>query len=71
MDIEKQRWLVFGTTLFFGNTTFRGDAALFNTSDKNSATDFSSRISSYQPQIYDSLHYSYPLKEKANYFQAR
>ena len=67
---RKTKMIGVGTTLFFGNTTFRGDAALFNTSDKNSATDFSSRISSYQPQIYDSLHYSYPLKEKANYFQA-
>ena len=67
---RKTKMIGVGTTLFFGNTTFRGDAALFNTSDKNSATDFSSRISSYQPQIYDSLHYSYPLKEKDNYFQA-
>ena len=67
---RKTKMLGFGSTLFLGNTTFRGDAAFFNTSDKNSAGDFLLRSSSYQSQIYDSLHYSYPLKEKANYFQA-
>lgn len=67
---RKTKMLGFGSTLFLGNTTFRGDAAFFHTSDKNSADDFLLRTSSYQSQIYDSLHYSYPLKEKANYFQA-
>ena len=67
---RKTKMLGFGSTLFLGNTTFRGDAAFFNTSDENSADDFLLRTSSYQSQIYDSLHYSYPLKEKANYFQA-
>ena len=30
---------------------------------------FLERKSSYLPTIYDSLHYSYPLKEEVNYFQ--
>ena len=67
---RKTKMLGFGSTLFLGNKTLRGDAAFFNTSDRNSDDDFLLRTSSYQPQIYDSLHYSYPLKEKATYFQA-
>ena len=56
-----------GSTLFFGGTEFRADAALFNTKDLN---DNISREHPQFPEIYDSLHCSYPLNEKATYFQA-
>ena len=59
-----------GTTLLLGNIALRADAALFNSKDKNDTDDFNSRLSSYQPQIYDSLKYSYPLKEHARYVQS-
>ena len=59
-----------GTTLLLGNIALRADAALFNSKDKNDTDDFNSRLSSYQPQIYDSLKYSYPLKEQARYVQS-
>jgi hypothetical protein len=56
-----------GTTLFIGNASIRADGAIFDTKDKN---DNIKRESSKTPWIFDSLHYSYPLKEKAKYFQA-
>jgi len=56
-----------GSTLFFGDLEFRGDVAVFNTEDENNSI---SRTSPYLPEFYDSLHYSYPLNEKARYFQA-
>ena len=56
-----------GSTLFFGDLEFRGDVAVFNTEDKNNSI---SRTSPYLPEFYDSLHYSYPLNEKASYLQA-
>ena len=55
-----------GSTLFFGDLEFRGDVAVFNTEDENNSI---SRTSPYLPEFYDSLHYSYPLNEKARYFQ--
>ncbi len=55
-----------GSTLFFGDLEFRGDVAVFNTEDENNSI---SRTSPYLPEFYDSLHYSYPLNEKANYLQ--
>ena len=56
-----------GSTLFFGDLEFRGDVAVFNTEDENNSI---SRTSPYLPEFYDSLHYSYPLNEKASYLQA-
>ena len=67
---RKTEMVGIGTTLLFGNIALRADAALFNAKDKNDNNDFNSRLSSYQPQIYDSLKYSYPLKEQAKYFQS-
>ena len=55
-----------GSTIFFGDLEFRGDVAVFNTEDENNSI---SRTSPYLPEFYDSLHYSYPLNEKARYFQ--
>jgi len=55
-----------GSTIFFGDVELRGDVAVFNTEDKNNSI---SRTSPYLPEFYDSLHYSYPLNEKARYFQ--
>ena len=56
-----------GSTIFFGDVELRGDVAVFNTEDENNSI---SRTSPYLPEFYDSLHYSYPLNEKAKYFQA-
>ena len=55
-----------GGTLFFRDLEFRGDVAIFNTEDQNNSI---SRTSPYLPEFYDSLHYSYPLNERAQYFQ--
>ena len=55
-----------GSTIFFGDLEFRGDVAVFNTEDENNSI---SRTSPYLPEFYDSLRYSYPLNEKARYFQ--
>ena len=55
-----------GTTFFMGDVTLRGDIAIFNTKDLNSNI---SRESPSLPSFYDSLHYSYPLNEKARYMQ--
>ena len=55
-----------GGTLFIGELELRGDAAVFNTKDENNNI---SRVSPSSPVWYDSLHYSYPLKEQAKYFQ--
>ena len=55
-----------GSTIFFGDLELRGDVAVFNTEDENNSI---SRTSPYLPELYDSLHYSYPLNEKARYFQ--
>ena len=55
-----------GSTIFFGDLELRGDEAVFNTEDENNSI---SRTSPYLPEFYDSLHYSYPLNEKARYFQ--
>ena len=55
-----------GSTLFLGDLEFSGDVAVFNTEDENNSI---SRTSPYLPEFYDSLHYSYPLNEKARYFQ--
>ena len=55
-----------GSTIFFGDLELRGDVAVFNTEDENNSI---SRTSPYLPEFYDSLHYSYPLNEKARYFQ--
>ena len=55
-----------GSTIFFGDVELRGDVAVFNTEDENNSI---SRTSPYLPEFYDSLHYSYPLNEKARYFQ--
>jgi len=55
-----------GSTLFFGDLELRGDVAVFNTEDENNNI---SRISPDNPEWFDSLHYSYPLNEKARYFQ--
>ena len=55
-----------GGTIFFGDLELRGDVAVFNTEDENNSI---SRTSPYLPEFYDSLHYSYPLNEKARYFQ--
>ena len=67
---RKTEMIGIGTTLLLGNIALRADAALFNSKDKNDTDDFNSRLSSYQPQIYDSLKYSYPLKEQARYVQS-
>ena len=56
-----------GSTIFFGDLELRGDVAVFNTEDENNSI---SRTSPYLPEFYDSLHYSYPLNEKASYLQA-
>ena len=55
-----------GSTIFFGDVELRVDVAVFNTEDENNSI---SRTSPYLPEFYDSLHYSYPLNEKARYFQ--
>jgi len=47
--------------------TLRSDLGYFSTKDKNSSID---RESSYISSIYDSLHLSYPLLEKAEYLQS-
>ncbi len=57
----------FGSTLFFGDLELRGDIAVFNTEDENKNI---SREHPKFPEVFDSLHYSYPLNEKAKYFQA-
>jgi len=67
---RKTEMIGIGTTLLLGDIALRADAALFNSKDKNDTNDFNSRLSSYQPQIYDSLKYSYPLKEQARYVQS-
>ena len=59
---RKTKILGVGTNFFIGDATFRADAAFFNTSDVNDEDKFLERKSSYRPTIYDSLHYSYPLK---------
>jgi len=64
---RKTNMVGIGGTLFFRNLEFRGDVAIFNTADHNNSI---SRTSPYLPEFYDSLHYSYPLNEKAQYFQA-
>ena len=45
----------------------RGDLGYFSTSDQNSSID---RQISTNPVYYDSLHFSYPLLEKADYVQS-
>lgn len=45
----------------------RGDLGYFSTSDQNSSID---RQISTNPVYYDSLHFSYPLLEKADYLQS-
>ena len=45
----------------------RGDLGYFSTLDKNKSID---RPSSFNPVYYDSLHFTYPLMEKATYFQS-
>ena len=45
----------------------RGDLGYFSTLDKNKSID---RPSSFNPAYYDSLHFTYPLMEKATYFQS-
>ena len=57
----------FGSTLFFGSLEFRADVAVFDTEDENNNI---SREHPKLPEFYDSLHYSYPLNEKAKYFQS-
>ena len=64
---RKTKMTGLGWTLFLGNLEFRGDVAIFNTEDQNNSI---SRTSPYLPEFYDSLHYSYPLNEKAQYFQS-
>ena len=64
---RKTNMVGIGGTLFFRDLEFRGDVAIFNTADQNNSI---SRTSPYLPDFYDSLHYSYPLNEKAQYFQA-
>ena len=66
---RKTKMLGIGINLFLGGATLRGDAAFFNTSDVNDEDKFLERKRSYLPTIYDSLHYSYPLKEEVNYYQ--
>ena len=62
---RKTNMMGLGSTLFFGDVEFRGDVAVFNTEDENNNI---SRISPDNPEWFDSLHYSYPLNEKARYF---
>ena len=64
---RKTKMTGLGWTLFLGNLEFRGDVAIFNTEDQNNNIY---RTSPYLPEFYDSLHYSYPLNEKAQYFQS-
>ena len=45
----------------------RGDLGYFSTMDKNKSIE---RPSSFNPVYYDSLHFTYPLLEKATYFQS-
>lgn len=45
----------------------RGDLGYFSTMDKNKSIE---RPSSFNPVYYDSLHFTYPLIEKATYFQS-
>jgi len=45
----------------------RGDLGYFSTMDKNKSIE---RPSSFNPVYYDSLHFTYPLMEKATYFQS-
>ncbi len=63
---RKTNMVGIGGTLFFRDLEFRGDVAIFNTADQNNSI---SRTSPYLPEFYDSLHYSYPLNERAQYFQ--
>jgi len=56
-----------GSTIFFGDLEFRADVAVFDTKDQNNNI---SREHPKFPEVFDSLHFSYPLNEKAQYFQS-
>ena len=58
-----------GLTLLNKYFIFRGDFGLFNTKDQNQSIDrpYSNELLS---SIYDTLFFSYPLKEEANYSQS-
>ena len=60
---------VFGIGGVFLNDffTLRYDVGYFKTRDQNSSIE---RTSTFNPSYYDSLHFSYPLKEKSSYLQA-
>lgn len=55
-----------GSVLLLGDVTLRGDLGYFDTQDQN--TDIN-QASSFFPETYDSLHFSYPLHEESKYYQ--
>ncbi|OUW78488.1 MAG: hypothetical protein CBD77_04355 [bacterium TMED217] len=64
---RKTSMIGLGSTLLLKNIELRGDIGIFNTTDMNEKI---SRVHPTLPDYFDSLHYSYPLNEKAKYFQS-
>ena len=58
-----------GAVLLHSLFNIRFDIGYFSTQDMNDSTDFIQRESINTPTFYDSLHFSYPLKEKSDYIQ--
>ena len=63
---RKTNMIGIGGTLITDGIILRSDLAYFNTIDENKSIQ---QQSLNTPTFYDSLHYSYPLEEKTNYFQ--
>ncbi len=59
----------FGGLLLNDLFSLRFDIGYFSTRDMNDSTDFIVRESINTPVFYDSLHFTYPLKERSNYIQ--
>ena len=64
---RKTSMIGLGSTLFLRDIELRGDIGIFSTTDMNEKI---SREHPTLPEYFDSLHYSYPLNEKAQYFQS-
>ena len=59
----------FGGIILNSLFNIRFDIGYFSTQDLNDSIDFIHKESINTPSFYDSLHFSYPLKEKSNYIQ--
>ncbi len=58
-----------GAVLLHSLFNIRFDIGHFSTQDMNDTIDFIHRESINTPTFYDSLHFSYPLREKSEYIQ--